>query len=82
MRKTVKSYRKHGYCRKVIKGSRSDHGKLNGSLAVDQPLEIFKGKPCLTDFRDKAKNPQNKRRSAWRGQTQKSNRDNRDSDQS
>lgn len=70
MRKTVRAYRKQGYCRKMIKGSSSDKGKLNGSLAVDTPLEIFKGKPCLTDFRDKAQNPMNKRRSPWRGQVQ------------
>ena len=27
----------------------------------------FHGKPCFTSFADKAKNPDNKRRSPWRG---------------
>lgn len=67
MRHTVKAFRKLGYCRRVVKGSASDVGALNGSMAVDQKLEIFKGRPCITDFNRKDENPQNKRKGPWKG---------------
>ena len=67
MRHTVRSYRKAGWCRKMVKGASSDHGNQNGSLAVDQALEIFKGSHCVTGFAEKEANPANKRKSAWKG---------------
>ena len=65
MRHTVRSARKAGWCRKVIKGAQAENG--SGSKAVDQELEIFKGKECITSFARRDENPMNKRRSAWRG---------------
>jgi len=65
MRHTVRSFRKAGYCRKVIKGAQADFPQ-NGSKAVDQQVVIFKGAHCFTDFLDKNRNPANKRKSPWK----------------
>ena len=67
MRHTVRSYRKAGWCRRMVKGASSDHGNQNGSLAVDQEVTIFKGQHCFTAFADKDRNPMNKRKGPWKG---------------
>jgi ATP-dependent exoDNAse (exonuclease V) alpha subunit len=63
MNKQTKAYKKAGFARKVVKGASSDKKNQNGGLAIDIEVETFKGRPCLTDFKDKAKNPMNRRRS-------------------
>ena len=70
MRHTVRAYRKAGYCRKLVKGSSAEPPQ-NGSLSVDQKLEIFKGRKCITDFSLKAENKENRRKSPWRGANKK-----------
>lgn len=40
--------------------------KSNRKLA-QKAGTIFHGSPCITGFKDKDKNPANKRKSAWRG---------------
>lgn len=63
MNRQTKRYRKLGLARKVVKGASDGiHGK--SSLCNDVSVEIFSGKFCHTDFRDRDKNPQNKRKSA------------------
>jgi hypothetical protein len=63
MNKQTRAYKKAGFARKVVKGASSDKKNQNGGLAVDVEVEIFKGRPCLTSFADKAKNPMNRRKS-------------------
>lgn len=58
MNKQTKANRKIGKQTKVIKGTGSFEWK---------DLEIFKGRPCVTDFAKKTSNPMNKRKSPWRG---------------
>jgi hypothetical protein len=54
--KQTKAYRKLGLSTK----------NTGAALTSINSFEIFKGRPCLTDFKDKEKNPQNKRKSAHR----------------
>lgn len=53
----TKAYRKLGI-------ATSNGGAQVGTM---KNFEIFKGKPCITDFRSKDKNPMNKRKSPWKG---------------
>lgn len=41
--------------------------KVSGAGATSKTFEKFEGKACVTDFVSKDKNPQNKRKSPWRG---------------
>jgi len=54
--KQTKAYRKLGLSTK----------NTGAELTSINSFEIFKGRPCLTDFKDKDKNPANKRKSAHR----------------
>lgn len=54
----TRSLRKKGYGTKVIKGA-------SDGLSFHH-LDIFKGKPCVTDFKNKDQNPMNKRKSPKR----------------
>ena len=58
MNKQTKAYRKLGLSTKVVKGS---------GYAEVKSFEQFEGRMCLTDFKDREKNKQNKRKSPWRG---------------
>ncbi len=40
--------------------------KANRKIASKEKT-CFCGKPCITSFKDKDKNPENKRKSAWKG---------------
>jgi hypothetical protein len=53
----TKSYRKLGI-------STSNGG---ASIGTVKSFDKFEGRFCYTDFKDKDKNPQNKRKSPWRG---------------
>ena len=54
--KQTRAYRKLNLATKVNKGTG------NASSIANEP---FKGKICLTDFRDKDKNPMNNRKSPY-----------------
>lgn len=56
--KQTRAYRKLGLSTKVVKGF---------GYAQTKPFEKFKGKLCVTSFKDKEKNPENKRTSRWMG---------------
>lgn len=58
MNKQTKSYRKLGISTKVVKGTNGIQTKS---------FDKIEGKPCITCFKCKDKNPQNKRRSHWKG---------------
>ena len=57
MNKQTKAYRKLGL------STRNTGAELTSITA----FEKFEGRPCITDFKHKDKNPQNKRLSAWTG---------------
>lgn len=39
----------------------------NGPTCGETTFEVYKGRECITDFKLREKNPQNKRGSAWLG---------------
>lgn len=55
--KQTKTYRKLGLSTR----------NTGASLTTIKPFDKFEGKPCVTDFKRKEQNPQNKRTSPWRG---------------
>ena len=55
--KQTKAYRKLGL------STRNTGAELTSIVA----FEKFEGRPCVTDFKKKDQNPQNKRKSAWKG---------------
>ena len=55
--KQTKAYRKLGL-------ATHNGGATIGSITE---FEIFQGSPCNTHFESREKNPQNKRKSAWKG---------------
>jgi hypothetical protein len=55
--KQTKAYRKLGL------STHNGGAEIGGITKFD----LFEGRPCITDFASKDKNPQNKRKSAWKG---------------
>lgn len=58
MNKQTRKYKNLGLAVKTVKGT--------NSINVIS-CEKFEGKYCYTDFKDRHKNPMNKRNSPWRG---------------
>jgi len=57
MNKQTKAYRKIGLSTR----------NTGATLTSIVPFDKFEGRPCITDFKHRDKNPQNKRNSAWQG---------------
>lgn len=57
MNKQTRAYRKLGL------STHNTGAELTSIIA----FEKFEGRPCITDFKSKDKNPANKRLSAWKG---------------
>lgn len=55
--KQTKCYRKLGLSTK----------NTGAALTSINAFDKFEGRACITDFKDKDKNPANKRKSAWKG---------------